>query len=236
MFHKKRDDDADQGRAGESAALRRRQREEELHSSISEPPPEPEAGTVLILERMKRGDRAAGDELALRYRERLERFVQLKMGNLRGLAAEDIVQDAYIKLFQGLERFEYRGKDSVYAYLMRVAVNLIISQQRRPSNKPAVSGEEADDLFTRLVKEQPSPVSVAGQSELRRILDETMQLLPEDQRHALLYRVVLGIPSKLAAQYMGLADAAAFDHLASRSKMALLKLAEPRLKEWRERG
>jgi hypothetical protein len=35
---------------------------------------------------------------------------------------------------------------------------------------------------------------------------------------------------------MGLADAAAFDHLASRSKMALLKLAEPRLKEWRERG
>lgn len=225
MFDKKRDHDDT-----------RRRKDEELQSSLSAPPPEMEGGTVVLLDRMRSGDREAGNELVLRYQERLERFVQLKMVGLsRGSGVEDIVQDAYIKLFQGLERFEYRGKDSVYAYLMRVAVNLIISEKRRHGNKPGVGGEEADDLFTRIVKEQPSPVSIAGQSELRRILDETLLQLPEDQRHALLYRVVLGVPSKIASQWMDLKDEATFDHLVSRSKMKWLQIAEPRLKEWRER-
>ena len=233
MFHKKRDDEGQPD--DPSGAEKQRRKDEELASSIAGPPADLEGGTVVLLERMRDGDRDAGDEMVRRYQARLERFVQLKMGALRGAAAEDIVQDAYIKLFQGLERFEYRGKDSVYAYLMRVAINLIISQQRRPSNKPGVSGEEADDLFTNLVTQQSSPVSVAGRTELRAILDETLRELEDDQRHAILYRLELGVPSKLAAQWMGLKDATAFDHLVNRSKMRWLQLAEPRLKAWRER-
>jgi hypothetical protein len=59
--------------------------------------------------------------------------------------------------------------------------------------------------------------------------------LPADMRQAIEYRHILGVPSKLAAYWMEIDDAAKFDHLVNRAKMRWLKLAEPRLAEWRNR-
>ena len=210
-------------------------KELELQSSVLRAPSDAPLGeTVGLLGRARAGDRDAANELALRYQDRLHAYVRIKMrGRKLGKEAEDVVNDAYYQLFKRLEEFEYRGKDSVYAYLVRIASNMI----NTPAGRAAVAGggDETEAYFLQVLGREPSPSEQRSQLELREILEATLLELPEELRQALLYRHVLGVPSKLAAPWMGLDDHAQFDHLVNRAKMKWLKIAEPRLDAWRAR-
>lgn len=208
-------------------------KELELQSSVLSAPSEAPLGeTVGLIGRARAGDRDAANELALRYQDRLHAYVRVKMrGRNLGKEAEDVVNDAYYQLFKRLEEFEYRGKDSVYAYLVRIASNMI----NTPAGRAAVAGggDETEAYLLQVLGREPTPSEQRSQLDLREILEATLLELPEEQRQALLYRHVLGVPSKLAAQWMGLDDHAQFDHLVNRAKMKWLKIAEPRLEDWR---
>lgn len=213
----------------------RKTKEDELQSSVLRPPSDAPLGeTVGLISRALGGDKQAANELALRYQDRLHAYVRVKMrGRKLGKEPEDIVNDAYYQLFKRLEEFEYRGKDSVYAYLVRIASNLV----NTPPGRAAVAGggDDAEAYLLQVIGREPTPSQNRSQIELREILEGTLLELPEDMRQALLYRHVLGVPSKLAAPWMGLEDFAQFDHLVNRAKMKWLKIAEPRLDEWRAR-
>ena len=46
---------------------------------------------------------------------------------------KDILQEAFIKVFQGLDRFEYRGEGSVKAWISRIVVNDSLKYLRKSS-------------------------------------------------------------------------------------------------------
>ena len=218
------------------STLTRAQRKDlDLQSSVLMAPTDAALGeTVTLLSKARSGDAYARNELALRYADRLQTFVRLKMrGRTLGKEAEDIVNDSYLQLFRRLDQFEYRGKDSVYAYLVRIAMNYL----QTPAHRTAVArgGDDNEQFLAQVLGGEATPSQVQSQVELREILEDTLRELPDDMRQAIEYRHILGVPSKLAAYWMQIDDPAKFDHLVNRAKMRWLKLAEPRLAEWRQR-
>ena len=73
------------------------------------------------------GDRAAWGELVERHKDGLVNYLTRMTGE-RG-AAEDLAHDAFVRLFERAASYRPRGR--FRAYLYRIAVNLLRSQERR---------------------------------------------------------------------------------------------------------
>src|SRR5258708_36285360 len=86
--------------------------------------------------------------------------------------AEDVMQDAFLKSYQNLDRFQ--GDSRFYTWLVRIAVNeaLMKLRKRRPNqvslDEPLTDGE--DPIFREIEDWGPSPVKKFGQTEITEIL------------------------------------------------------------------
>ncbi len=72
--------------------------------------------------RAKRGDREAFDALAAEYRGRLLAFIHTRLGpDLRvQLEPEDVIQDALLSAYEAIDRFEWRGPNSLFSWLASI--------------------------------------------------------------------------------------------------------------------
>ena len=81
----------------------------------------------LAIERCLRGDREAFAQLVERYQRRA---IQVAFGYVRNEEdARDLVQDAFVKAYRSLERFELGS--SFYAWFHRIVVNVCIDHHRK---------------------------------------------------------------------------------------------------------
>jgi RNA polymerase sigma-70 factor (ECF subfamily) len=83
----------------------------------------------MLVERCQAGDRAAFDELYLRYQRRLYRFCLQRVGSAHD--AEDIVQESFVRAWRALPRFA--GERRFYPWLTVIAANLCVDTMRRRS-------------------------------------------------------------------------------------------------------
>ena len=74
-----------------------------------------------LAERCAHGERPACRELYDCYAGRLLAVGTRYTGSRE--AAEDILQDSFIKVFSAIGSFRYRGEGSLYAWLQRIVVN-----------------------------------------------------------------------------------------------------------------
>jgi RNA polymerase sigma-70 factor (ECF subfamily) len=72
-----------------------------------------------LLEQLLNGDERAFVELVSRYHEPLARVARYYVSN--DASAEDVVQDTWIAVLRGLERFE--GRSTLKTWLFRICVN-----------------------------------------------------------------------------------------------------------------
>jgi RNA polymerase sigma-70 factor, ECF subfamily len=122
-----------------------------------------------------RGDAGAFRQLIERHRSRTMRVA---FAILRDAAeAEDIVQEAFARVWSRAGGWEARSSASFAAWLTRITVNLAIDLRRRP--RPAPLGEREDFAAADLGAEQ----QVAGRQIGARIR-AALALLPERQRTA----------------------------------------------------
>ena len=82
---------------------------------------------MAIVHTVQAGDVAAFDKLILKYRERVYGIVYNMTSNREDAA--DLTQDAFIKAFQSIHRFN--GQSSFFTWLYRIAVNSTLSHLRR---------------------------------------------------------------------------------------------------------
>ena len=120
---------------------------------------------TLILQRDRRAPRILFEETSGALMSVAVRYLRDRE------AAEDVLQDAYIKIFGALERWEYRGPGSLVAWMKKIVVNesLKALDQRRKSHPvedlsslPDLPDEEYDesirltsDEIMQLVRELP---------------------------------------------------------------------------------
>jgi RNA polymerase sigma-70 factor, ECF subfamily len=158
----------------------------------------------------RRGVAGAFREIMRRNNQRLFRVAR---GVLRDDAeAEDAVQEAYVRAFQGLAGF--RGEAGLSTWLVRIAYNEALGRVRRRRtavdlecvDAAAREGEGARILvFPRAAQGSGTdPEDALARGQLRRLLEEAIDALPGRFRVVLVARDVEGMGVEETAEMLGL--------------------------------
>lgn len=200
------------------------------HANVSATDPKPMVSTVVrddegvLVSAAKGGDAAAFEELVNRYERKIFRLGMNITQNRED--AEDVMQDAFMKSYQNLDRFQ--GDSRFYTWLVRIAVNeaLMKLRKRRPNqvslDEPLTGTDGDDSVFREIEDWGPSPEKKFAQTELNEILNSVIGELDPIFRVAFLLRDVEGLSTEETAQILGISVAA----VKSRLLRARLKLRQ----------
>jgi RNA polymerase sigma-70 factor (ECF subfamily) len=165
-------------------------------------PPESE-----IIARARDGDHEAFRLLVQRYQGRAYRLALRIMGDED--LAQDVVQEAFLKAYGSLGRFE--GRSKFYTWLYRLVFNLCIDTKRRDRSGAHVEWSE-DQNFEPAPEAgaaghgDPGDATPAGaleRKELRELMAQAIEALPEDARRTLVLREVDGLSYAEIARSLG---------------------------------
>jgi RNA polymerase sigma-70 factor (ECF subfamily) len=170
-----------------------------------------------LLERARAGDGEAFREVAEPHRHELQLHCYRMLGSVQD--AEDALQEALVRAWRGLEKFE--GRSSLRSWLYRIATNTSLDAiQRRPKRVlPIDYGPAADphggvgEPLVESVWIEPYPdetlaiedgyASPDARYEQREAVElafiAALQLLPANQRAVLILREVLGFSAQETA-------------------------------------
>ncbi|MBK5255145.1 MAG: sigma-70 family RNA polymerase sigma factor [Vicinamibacteria bacterium] len=104
--------------------------------------------------------------------------------------AEDVVQEALLKAYRGLERFENRSEMSTWLHRITTncAYDLLRKRQRRAEDDFPETDAEADAVTTSLVSSLPGPDQTAHALDIRRLVNESMERMSATERTAFVLR------------------------------------------------
>ncbi|MBT1444499.1 RNA polymerase sigma factor RpoE [Shewanella sp. JM162201] len=155
-----------------------------------------------LVELVQQGDKNAFNLLVLRYQSRVLNLISRYIRNQADVA--DVAQEAFIKAYRALATF--RGESAFYTWLYRIAVNTaknyLVSQGRRaPAND--VDAEEAEYYEgSDALKEFASPERLMLSDEIKRVVFETLEELPEELKMAISLRELDGMSYEDIANIM----------------------------------
>lgn len=135
------------------------------------------------------GHQTAFDELYDRYHDKLVYFITKKMGDKD--RAQDLVQEAFIRVTRHLHRFDQTRKFSTWIYT--ICSNLAKNELRNRSRNPLVLFQKLttnwDNDHRPLQFEDSSmrPDDMFRKRYLQKIVEETVEELPE--HHRLVFRL-----------------------------------------------
>jgi len=173
---------------------------------------------VRLMLRLQQGDRAALGLLLQRNASRVLALAYRYLGDRA--AAEDVVQETFLKVYQARER--YRPDAAFHAYLLRIATNVCLSQLRR---RRGVSLDAAgdDDEGRRNDPADPGapvPGAALADGEVAERVRAAVLQLPDRQRLAILLNKFEGLDYQQVADQLGLTTQAT-KSLLHRARMAL---------------
>ena len=156
----------------------------------------------------KRGEQRLS-ELYWRYADGGVRLAFLLTGDQH--AAEDIVQDAFVRLFSRFQ--DLRNPDAFEIYLRRTIVNLSRDRFRRLRLERDHVARQTD---------RAAPVDVASPVEDRDVIRKALRALPHRQRSALVLRFYVDLSEQDTAQVLQ-CSVTAVKSLVSRANASLSK-------------
>jgi RNA polymerase sigma-70 factor (ECF subfamily) len=146
------------------------------------------------LARVASGDFTGFDELVDRYKLRLFRHIRRRIADPH--KAEDLTQEAFLRLFRAARGGGYTGRARVVTWLFTIAGNVVTDHLRAERVRSAVG-------VAREHSEPQDPMDVAaareGESRVRRLLLE----LPEAQRTVVELHVLDGLTFADIAELVG---------------------------------
>lgn len=136
-------------------------------------------------------------------------------------AAEDVLQESFLKLYQARER--YRPEAKFRTYLLRIATNLCISRLRKKRVGSLDAAGEDEVGHDPVDDEAPAPQRGLLEGELHERVRAAVDQLPERQRLAILLNKFEGLDYKETAAQLGL-SVPATKSLLHRARMTLKDL------------
>jgi RNA polymerase sigma-70 factor (ECF subfamily) len=156
-----------------------------------------------IVKRVQAGDVAAFDVLIRKYRERVFGIVYNLTSNREDTA--DLVQDAFIKAFQSINRFQ--GQSSFFTWLYKIAVNTVLSHLRKNKLRTFFSLEkiQEDQTSAEIMAKLTDQTGADRDTYLRELqekLNEAMQKLSIKHRTVITLFEIDGLSHSEIAQVM----------------------------------
>lgn len=171
---------------------------------VASPERQQEAGSDwTIVQQVQAGDVAAFDRLILKYRERVYAMVYNMTSNREDAA--DLTQDAFIKAFQSINRFQ--GQSSFFTWLYRIAINSTLSYLRRNKLRSFFSFDklQEDTQVTEVIGRLTDRSDVAREvfvGELQEKLNEAMLKLSIPHRTVVTLFEIDGLSHEEIAEIM----------------------------------
>jgi len=143
------------------------------------------------------GNRDAFAVLVERYQGRAFRLALRVLRNEE--SARDAVQDAFLKAYSALSRFQ--GRSGFYTWLYRLVMNQCLDMKRRDKSDRRVGWEEEGPGEGGALALRPpevagvrfAPAASMMQKQLRERIAEAIERLPEGPRETLILREVEGL-------------------------------------------
>ncbi len=156
-----------------------------------------------LVRRAQAGDKAAFDLLVRKYQSKVVSLVSRYLGNNGDV--QDVAQDAFIKAYTALPGF--RGEAAFYTWLYRIAVNsaknYLMARGRRPLNVDIDSEDAEYYESNEVLQENASPERLALTEEIKKVVFETIDSLPEELKVAIQLREIDGMSYEEIATAMG---------------------------------
>jgi RNA polymerase sigma-70 factor (ECF subfamily) len=139
-----------------------------------------------LVRRVQAGDQSAFNLLVLKYQHRVLKLVGRFVND--PTEAEDVAQEAFLKAYRALASF--RGD------------NALVSQRRRPVDFDLDLQDPDQYERQAKLKEADTPEGVLLTDEIRTVVEEAMEQLPEDLRTAIVLRELEGLSYEEIAEAM----------------------------------
>jgi RNA polymerase sigma-70 factor (ECF subfamily) len=177
----------------------------------------PDAEVVAAL---KRGDEAVFAELVDAYSPGLMRMAQMFVRDRA--VAEEVVQETWVGVLRGIDRFE--GRSSLKTWIYRILMNTAKTRGQREArsvpfsaaaggDEPSVDPDRFLDADHRYAggwmlgpSEWQTPEEELLQGETRDAILAAIDQLPESQRAVITMRDVEGFPADEVAEVLGISD------------------------------
>lgn len=187
----------------------------------------PEGYEEKLVERLKRRDEAAFNELVRLYQGRIFRLV-FRMLNDRG-EAEELAQEVFITVFKSIDGF--RGDSKLSTWLYRVATNHCKNRIKYLGRRARGQKKEFDEVGDRDAIESasmstsaqvPRPDDMASARQAEAFIKLALSELPEDQRELVILRDIENLTYEEIQRVTGLPEGTVKSRL-HRARLALRK-------------
>lgn len=144
-----------------------------------------------LVEAVRRGDAGSREALYHRFKRRVYALAVRIVGPID---AEEVAQEAFIRIFKGLTKF--RGDAALATWIYRLAVNAALSHRTRRNSNAL---PEANDEIDAQVGAEP----VHGDAVLRARIERALVRLPVGYRTVIVLHDIEGLEHEEVAQILG---------------------------------
>jgi RNA polymerase sigma-70 factor (ECF subfamily) len=153
------------------------------------------ADEAALVDAVRRGAPGSREAIYHRYKRRV---FALALRIVGAVDAEEVAQEAFIRVFRGLPKF--RGDAALGTWIYRLAVNAALSHRSRRGSAPALQMGAGDDRG-------PEPVAAvtpeARDLALRKQLERALAALPVGYRTVIVLHDVEGLEHEEVAAILG---------------------------------
>ncbi len=187
----------------------------------------------VLVEQAKAGDQQAFSALVSRYQRKIYRLAKNITRNDED--AEDVLQEAFLKAYEHLDKFE--GHSKFYTWIVRIAVNEALMKLRKRRGDREVSLDEPLGLGEEEVKREiavweDNPEQRYSREEMQEILNEAVDGLKEDFRTVFVLRDIEELSTEETAEVLKISIPA----VKSRLLRARLALREKLTRKFKRKG
>jgi RNA polymerase sigma-70 factor, ECF subfamily len=185
---------------------------------------------VRLMLDVREGNAAAFEELVLRYQGRLLTVLRHLVGSRE--QAEDLVQEAFLRVYRARESYQPDAKFSTWLYTIanHLAANALRTRSRRPET--TLPGQDSGPMGARPLDKMLAassgqmPARQLDKAEMREIVQMALESLGPRQRMAVLLSKFEGMSYAEISAVMGLSPQA-IKSLLSRARENLREVLQP---------
>jgi len=169
---------------------------------------------VQLITRLKKREEPAFKELVFSFSKRLLTVAMLYSKDRED--AEDVLQDALIKVFQNIDSFTGHEERMFYGWMKKIVINECLTRSRRRYRKSEKSLEEMD------IDKGIEPEAV--QSLYKQELIDIITTLPNGYREVFALFVLEGYSHQEIAERMGIKESSSRSQLVRAKKLLRKKI------------
>ena len=189
------------GAQGQAMSIHRSERKNVATATLTNNPTNlPDKTDEQLLESYRNGDRTSFAKLVERYQRELFHFLVRFLSDRA--AAEDIFQETFLQVHQSADQFDLqrRFRPWLFTIAANKARDLMRSQARRPTNPLQASINSGDDESGQFIDLMEAAEPIPGESlereELQKVVQDTVNNMPEHLREIILLSYFHQFPYK----------------------------------------